>query len=166
MAFEQKTWTDRLSEYPTRRQLTKSDGSTEIVDVARLEGTISQEGDAFSAENMNNLEQRIADEFSELNNAIVPQVCKTITDWNSATTNGWYMGNSIINAPTNWWYFGRTIVHNANYVLQEVWGFTFSSDARKIPKYIRIRMNGTWSPWVQETLITASLSGTTLTIDI
>lgn len=64
MAFEQKTWTDRLSEYPNRRQLTKSDGTTEIVEVARLEGTISQEGDAFSAENMNDLEQRVADGFS------------------------------------------------------------------------------------------------------
>ena len=81
MAFEQKTWTDRLSEYPTRRQLTKSDGSTEIVDVARLEGTISQEGDAFSAENMNNLEQRIADEFSALNNAL-----GSVLEWKKVAT--------------------------------------------------------------------------------
>ena len=166
MAFKQKTWTDRVAEFINRRLLTKEDGSTELVMVARSEGTVSTEGDGFTAKNMNDLEQRIANEFSELNNAIVPQVCKTITDWNSATTNGWYMGSSIINAPTDGWYFGRTIVHNAYYVLQEVWGFAFSSDARNIPKYIRIRMNGTWSPWVQETLITASLSGTTLTIDI
>ena len=70
MAFEQKTWTDRLTEYPTRRKLTKTDGTTEIVDVARLEGTISQEGDAFSAENMNDLEQRIADEFDSQNKTL------------------------------------------------------------------------------------------------
>lgn len=60
MAFTKKTWTDRLVEYPSRRQLTKTDGTTEIVDVARSEGTVSQEGDAFSAENMNDLENRIA----------------------------------------------------------------------------------------------------------
>jgi len=66
MAFTQKTWKDRLTEYPTRRKLTQTDGTSVIVDVARLEGTISQEGDAFSAENMNNLEERIADGFSSM----------------------------------------------------------------------------------------------------
>ena len=43
MAFKQKTWTDRVSEYPTRRILTKEDGSTEVVSVARAEGEISKE---------------------------------------------------------------------------------------------------------------------------
>lgn len=61
MGFVKKTWKDRITEYPTRRTLTKSDGSSEIVTVARNEGTVSQEGDAFSAANMNDLEQRIAD---------------------------------------------------------------------------------------------------------
>lgn len=65
MAFSQKTWTKRLSEYPTRRQLTYTDGTTAIVDVARSEGTVSAEGDAFSDTNMNDLEQRIADAFDE-----------------------------------------------------------------------------------------------------
>lgn len=59
MAFVTKVWKDRISEYPTRRILTMTDGSTEFVTVARSEGSISQEGDAFSAENMNDLEQRI-----------------------------------------------------------------------------------------------------------
>lgn len=63
MAFVRKTWEDRITEYPTRRTLTKTDGSTEIVHVSRAEGTVSQEGDAFSAENMNALEQRIDDAF-------------------------------------------------------------------------------------------------------
>lgn len=67
MAFTKKTWKDRISEYPTRRQLTKTDGSTDTVTVARDEGTISQEGDAFSAENMNDLEERIAGEFGNVN---------------------------------------------------------------------------------------------------
>lgn len=60
MAFEKKTWKDRITEYPTRRVLTKSDGTKETVTVSRSEGTVSQEGDAFSAENMNDLESRIA----------------------------------------------------------------------------------------------------------
>ena len=67
MAFVQKTWKDRVAEYINRRILTKEDGTTELVSVERSEGTISQEGDAFSAENMNDLEQRIANEFSEQN---------------------------------------------------------------------------------------------------
>ena len=67
MAFEKKTWTDRIAEYINRRLLTKEDGGTEIVTVAREEGTISQEGDAFSAANMNDLETRIDDEFNSLN---------------------------------------------------------------------------------------------------
>lgn len=66
MAFEKKTWLKRLTEYPNRRKLTKTDGTTEIVTVERLEGTVSQEGDAFSEENMNNLEQRIENAITEL----------------------------------------------------------------------------------------------------
>lgn len=65
MAFEKKNWKNRVAEYINRRVLTKTDGSTEIVTVARSEGMISQEGDAFDAANMNNLEERIADGFSE-----------------------------------------------------------------------------------------------------
>lgn len=71
MAFLQKTWKDRVAEYINRRVLTKEDGTTELVSVERSEGTISQEGDAFSAANMNDLEQRIANEFSEQNKKLV-----------------------------------------------------------------------------------------------
>lgn len=63
MAFQQKEWKNRLSEHPTRRTLTKlgEDADTMLVEVAREEGTIMQQGDPFSAANMNDLEQRIAD---------------------------------------------------------------------------------------------------------
>ena len=63
-AWAKKVWKDRKTEYPTRRTLTKTDGSQEIVTVARNEGTVSQEGDAFSAQNMNDLEERIDAGFS------------------------------------------------------------------------------------------------------
>lgn len=58
--FIQKVWKDRVSEYPTRRGLKKADGTVDIVTVSREEGSVSVEGDAFSAENMNDLEERVA----------------------------------------------------------------------------------------------------------
>ena len=70
MAFQKKTWKDRITEFPTRRTLTKSDGSTELVTVARAEGTVSQEGDAFNAANMNDLEERINQANNDLNESL------------------------------------------------------------------------------------------------
>lgn len=67
MAFSLKTWVNRISEYPNRRKLTHEDGSTELVTVARAEGQISAEGNAFSAEEMNDLENRIKGGFDEVN---------------------------------------------------------------------------------------------------
>lgn len=69
--WRKKTWKDRKTEYPTRRTLTKTDGSTEIVTVTRNEGQVSQEGDAFSAENLNDLEARIDDGFTEVNGKLM-----------------------------------------------------------------------------------------------
>lgn len=80
MSFKQKTWTDRISEYPNRRTLTDvSDNTTKIVIVAREEGTISQIGDAYSAANMNDLEQRVADGFSTLSQDSVKIATKNTT---------------------------------------------------------------------------------------
>ena len=70
MAFVKKVWKDRIAEYINRRLLTKEDGTQELVTVARNEGNISQEGDAFNAANMNDLEERIANEFQVLNEGI------------------------------------------------------------------------------------------------
>lgn len=70
MAFKKKTWKDRITEFPTRRTLNKSDGSSEIVTVARAEGTVSQEGDAFNAANMNDLENRIDQANNDLSKLI------------------------------------------------------------------------------------------------
>ena len=66
MIFVRKTWKDRMVEFAGRRMLTKVSGSADgqmVVDVARQEGNVSQTGDAFSAENMNDLEERISDAF-------------------------------------------------------------------------------------------------------
>lgn len=77
--FETKTWTDRVTEYPTRRTLTKEDGSKEVVTVARAEGNVSAEGDAFSAENMNDLEARILAALTTLNSKLGTQVTMTLS---------------------------------------------------------------------------------------
>lgn len=70
MGFTKKTWKNRIAEYINRRLLTMENGSTELVTVARDEGTISQEGDAFNAANMNDLEDRIEAGFTEVNRSL------------------------------------------------------------------------------------------------
>jgi hypothetical protein len=51
----------------------------------------------------------------------------TITDWNTARANGWYMGSSILNAPTTGWFLGNVEAHNDIYVTQTVHAFTADS---------------------------------------
>jgi hypothetical protein len=79
-AWAKKVWKDRKTEYPTRRTLTKTNGSQEIVTVARNEGNVSQEGDAFSAANMNDLENRIDAGFTELTGKLIwTVICTGVT---------------------------------------------------------------------------------------
>lgn len=66
MSFEQKKWKDRMAEHINRRRLVKEDGTSELVKVERDEGAISQEGDAFNAQNMNDLEERISEALKPL----------------------------------------------------------------------------------------------------
>lgn len=70
MGFTKKTWKNRIAEYINRRLLTMEDGSTNLVTVAREEGTISQEGDAFNAANMNDLEDRIEAGFADVSQSL------------------------------------------------------------------------------------------------
>lgn len=99
----------------------------------------------------------------------VPDTCTSITDWNAATTTGWYMGNNAANGPTTVasggtiWYFGEVIAHNTNYVVQTVYQFTASTDAKAIPKYIRAKMNGTWGAWTNVTVAKAVPSNAVFT---
>lgn len=94
MAFSLKTWVNRISEYPNRRKLTHEDGSTELVTVSRAEGQISAEGNAFSAEEMNDLENRIKGGFDEVNQSLTnkldasnvdPMFCESIPGRNQIT---------------------------------------------------------------------------------
>ncbi len=63
VAFIRKVWKDRIVQYPGRRQLQKADSSTEQVTVYRDEGTITEVGDGFNKDNMNDLEGRIGTAF-------------------------------------------------------------------------------------------------------
>ena len=57
------------------------------------------------------------------------------------------------NAPTSAdWYMGYVITHNTNYVIQELYKFTESTDAYVVSKYLRVRMNGTWGSWREVTV--------------
>ena len=60
MSFTKKTWKDRQSEHPTRRVLNPT-GTTNTYDVSRAEGLVMEDGDAFDASNMNDLENRVAE---------------------------------------------------------------------------------------------------------
>lgn len=65
MAFSKKTWQNRVSEYANRRRLIDSSNNESVVTVQRYEGTVTQEGDAFNAANMNDLEDRIDTAISD-----------------------------------------------------------------------------------------------------
>lgn len=80
----------------------------------------------------------------------IPDNCKTITDWNNATTNGWYMYADAKNAPATGWLYGIVIAHNTNYVRQILYRFANTSDvtATASDRYERVKQNGTWGSWV------------------
>lgn len=88
MAFKKKTWTDRMVEYAGRRKLTNvSTKQAVIYDVERSEGTVSKEGDAFSSQNMNDLEQRVADGFSEVKQT-TDGLIQNLNGYQFSTVNG------------------------------------------------------------------------------
>lgn len=56
------------------------------MDVSRSEGTVNQAGDAFSAANMNNLEQRIKTEFDSVNSSLV-DVIQEVELWSQNSSS-------------------------------------------------------------------------------
>ena len=103
MAFSLKTWVNRISEYPNRRKLTHEDGSTELVTVARAEGQISAEGNAFSAEEMNDLENRIKGGFDEVNQSLTDKANALVQKLHPV--GSWYFSTVATN-PVNIFGFG------------------------------------------------------------
>lgn len=80
----------------------------------------------------------------------VADTCTTISDWNSATTSGYYMASSASNAPVSGWLYGEVIAHNTNYVRQIVYRFAVNNEVANgnCDKYERVKHNGTWGSWV------------------
>ena len=90
--------------------------------------------------------------------------CTTITDWNAAVTDGLYMAYNASNAPdANTWWFGRVTSYSTNYVIQEIFKFTASTDAYAIPKRMRVKRNGTWGAWKDVTVSKAVPSNAVFT---
>ena len=87
MGFTKKTWKNRIAEYINRRLITMEDGSTNLVTVARDEGTISQEGDAFNAANMNDLEDRIEAGFADVSQSLSDLIKRKAYHINNAKIN-------------------------------------------------------------------------------
>lgn len=65
-----KTWLDRLAEHPGRQRLTQVEGETDVYDITRADGAAAIEGDVLNAANLNNLEQRIAEDSARQDTAI------------------------------------------------------------------------------------------------
>lgn len=64
-AYVSKTWKNTVAQYPNRRTITDiANNTSQTVDVVRSIGTISQEGDAWNASNMNDMESRINTAFA------------------------------------------------------------------------------------------------------
>lgn len=84
--YERKLWVNRQSEHPARRKLTPTGNDGEY-DVSRSEGIIMEDGDAFDADTMNDLEARIAAGFDA-----VPVRLLTVT----APAAGWVAGSYAV----------------------------------------------------------------------
>lgn len=63
--FERKEWVDRQTQYPLRRRLIVTEESN-VYDIVRAEGIVTNVGDPLNAANMNDLETRIASAVNEL----------------------------------------------------------------------------------------------------
>lgn len=163
MAFVTKTWKDRLVEYAGRRKLKNvATGEEVLMDVSRSEGTVSQAGDAFSAANMNNLEQRIKNEFDTVNSSLggfTPVIDETgkITGYKTkagADTvfpfSGGFNGADIYMSGTNSGNLSKTELASKG---QYFYGFEYDDSAKKFT----VLYDGTYSYMLSTTSSYTSL---------
>ena len=83
--YSKKTWVDRNVEHPSRRKLSPVSGENNIYDVVRAEGTITDPGDAFNAETMNDLENRIDNGIGEKQDKAIKATVTLSTTWTDLT---------------------------------------------------------------------------------
>lgn len=105
--FEKKVWNDRQSEHPARRRLTPTENDNEY-EVSRAEGLVMEEGDAFDATTMNDLENRVAKAFAEYDPAELGAVNVTVQLYTckkegtaASSSKGLHVAGSIVDRG-NW----------------------------------------------------------------
>lgn len=104
--YERKVWVNRQSEHPSRRKLTPTGNDGEY-DVSRSEGIIMEDGDAFDADTMNDLERRVAAGFTELDPTGAGGGEVTVQPYTCEKRNGVYalVGNGAVGRckiPASW----------------------------------------------------------------
>lgn len=104
--YERKVWVNRQSEHPSRRKLTPTGNDGEY-DVSRSEGVIMEDGDAFDADTMNDLERRVAAGFTELDPTGAGGGEVTVQPYTCEKKNGVYalVGSGVVGRckiPASW----------------------------------------------------------------
>ncbi|MER9652542.1 pyocin knob domain-containing protein [Mesorhizobium sp. M0152] len=124
----------------------KVDNTDQVASVAGLQGAIS------AASLKTALAITAADIVSgTLADALLPTrlgvVAKTITDWNSALDNGWYMGTGAANAPDAGWWLGNVEAHGGGgWRTQTIHAFT-TDGASNTTVMRRAMDNNAWGTW-------------------
>lgn len=81
------------------------------------------------------------------------EYCTQITDWNSATKNGFYLssgGRDVANAPGTSAYIGLAIVYASNYIHQIIWQISSNNNILSVDhnnRFERVKGNGVWGSW-------------------
>lgn len=104
--YERKVWVNRQSEHPSRRKLTPTGNDGEY-DVSRSEGIIMEDGDAFDADTMNDLERRVAAGFTEMDPTGAGCGEVTVQPYTCEKKNGVYalVGSGVVGRckiPASW----------------------------------------------------------------
>lgn len=104
--YERKVWVNRQSEHPSRRKLTPTGNDGEY-DVSRSEGIIMEDGDAFDADTMNDLERRVAAGFTEMDPTGAGGGEVTVQPYTCEKKNGVYalVGSGVVGRckiPASW----------------------------------------------------------------
>lgn len=119
--------------------------------------TVDGAGSGLDADLLDGQDSAFYRSASNLNAGTVPDarlpprlgaVAATISDWDAATSNGWYMASDAINAPqASTWFIGHVENHGAaGWCTQTV--HAFSGDLEADTKtYRREQNNGAWSAW-------------------
>lgn len=124
MAYSKRTWLQRIVAFPGRRQLGAT-GTTDVYDVSRAEGDIIQEGDAWTALNMNDFEDRIETGLDEKldKTSVVANLSTTVPGSALDATMGTELAGDITDINNSFTWVSYTIqnltnVSSATYVIK------------------------------------------------